>query len=38
MTSYHAGQLVQTAKETNMTKGVLLAIVKETFDGKVHIH
>ncbi len=38
MTSYHVGQLVQTAKEINMTKGEFLKIVEVTFDGKVHIH
>ncbi len=38
MTSYHADQLVETAKETNMTKGELLKLVEKTFDGTVHIH
>ncbi len=38
MTSYHASQLVQTAKESNMTKGELLKLVETTFDGTVHIH
>ncbi len=38
MTSYYAGPLVQTAKETNMTKGELLKLVEETFDGTIHIH
>ncbi len=38
ITPYHASQLVQTAKETNMTKGELPKLIKKTFDGKVHIH
>ncbi len=38
MTSYHASQLVQSAKESNVTKGELLKLVEETFDGTVHIH
>ncbi len=37
MTPYHACQLVQTVKETNMTKVELLNLVEHTFDGKVHI-
>ncbi len=36
-TSYHAGQLVQSAKETYRTKGELLKLIEKTFDGTVHI-
>ncbi len=38
MTYYHASQLVQTAKEFNMTKEELLKLVETKFDGTVHIH
>ncbi len=38
MTSYHAGWLVQSAKETKMTKIELLKLADETFNSKVHIH
>ena len=38
MTSYHASQLVESAKESNMTKGELLKLVETKFDGTVHIH
>ncbi len=38
VTSYHASQLVQTAKEINVTKVELLKLFGETFDGKVHLH
>ncbi len=38
MTSYHAGQLVQSAKDSNMTKEELLELVETSFDGTVHIH
>ena len=38
MTSYHASQLVQSATDSNMTKGKLLKLVETKFDGTVHIH
>ncbi len=38
MTSYHAGQLVQSAKDSNMTKEELLKLVETSFDGTVHNH
>ncbi len=38
MTSYHASQLVETAKETNMTKEELLKLVETKFDATVHTH
>ncbi len=38
MTSYHAGQLIQTAKETNVTEVELLTLDEEKFNGRVHIH
>lgn len=35
MTSYHAGQLVKTAKKTYVTKPGTLKLVEEKFDGKM---
>ena len=35
MTSYHANQLIITAKKTNVTKSELLKMIEEKFDGKV---
>ncbi len=36
-TSYHVGQLVQSAKKSNMTKQELLKLIETKFDGTVHI-
>ncbi len=38
MTSYHASHLVESAKQTNMTKGQLLKLVETKFDVTVPIH
>ncbi len=38
MTSYHTSQLVQSAKESNMTKKQLLTLIETSFAGTVHIH
>ena len=38
MTSYHAGQLVKSAKESHMSREELLELVAISFNGTVHIH
>lgn len=37
MASYHANQLIMTAKKTNITKLELLKMIEEKFDGKVFV-